>query len=74
MQDRKKVSDFFIDSKVPVYEKRLFPVLETRDGEIVWLCGLRIDERFKVTEDTRRVLKLKYSRALRTPHGQASNG
>ena len=74
MQDRKKVSDFFIDAKVPVYEKRLFPVLETRDGEIVWLCGLRIDERFKVTEDTRRVLKLKYSRALRTPHGQASNG
>jgi len=74
MRDRKKVSDFFIDAKVPVYEKRLFPVLETREGEIVWLCGLRIDERFKITEDTRRVLKLHYARASRTPHGQTSNG
>jgi tRNA(Ile)-lysidine synthase len=74
MHDRKKVSDFFIDAKVPVYEKRHFPVLETREGEIVWLCGLRIDERFKVTEDTRRVLKLQYARASRIPHGKTSNG
>ena len=74
MRDRKKVSDFFIDAKVPVYEKRHFPILETRDGEIVWLCGLRIDERFKVTEDTRRVLKLQYAWASRTPHGETSNG
>jgi len=74
MRDHKKVSDFFIDAKVPLYEKRLFPILETRDGEIVWLCGLRIDDRFKVTEDTRRVLKLQFARASSTPHGKTSNG
>jgi len=74
MHDHKKVSDFFIDAKVPLYEKRLFPILETRDGEIVWLCGLRIDDRFKVTEDTRRVLKLQFARASGTPHGKTQNG
>ena len=62
MKTKKKVSDFFIDAKVPVYEKHNFPVLETREGEIVWVCGQRIDERFRITSETKRVLKLEFSR------------
>jgi tRNA(Ile)-lysidine synthase len=58
----KKLSDFFIDAKVPLFEKRSFPILETRGGEIVWVCGQRIDDRFKITEGTRRVLKLEFAR------------
>lgn len=61
MRGMKKLSDFFVDEKIPVYEKASIPVLETRDGDIVWVCGYRIDERFKVTENTRRVMKLRFS-------------
>jgi tRNA(Ile)-lysidine synthase len=69
MTEQKKVSDFFIDAKVPLFEKRSFPILETRGGEIVWICGQRIDDRFKVTESTRRVLKLEFARSPEEPDG-----
>ena len=61
MRSMKKLSDFFVDEKIPIYEKASVPVLETRQGEIVCVCGYRIDDRFKVTENTRRVMKLHFS-------------
>jgi len=70
MTGMKKISDYFIDAKVPVYEKHAYPVLETKDGAVVWLCGQRIDERFKVTADTRHVLKLHFSRTRDKAHGE----
>jgi tRNA(Ile)-lysidine synthase len=69
MQTKKKISDFFVDAKIPVYEKRSYPVLETKAGEIIWLCGQRIDDRFKVTDETQRVLKLEFRRATDEQHG-----
>jgi len=68
MRTKKKVSDFFVDAKVPVYEKNNFPILETQEGEIVWVCGQRIDERFKITSATKRVLKLEFSRMPLQPN------
>ncbi|MBI3789248.1 MAG: tRNA lysidine(34) synthetase TilS, partial [Ignavibacteriales bacterium] len=62
MHSRKKLSDFFIDEKVPLYEKTEIPVLES-EGNIVWICGKRLDERFKVTTTTRAVVRLRYSSA-----------
>jgi len=62
MKAKKKISDFFVDEKIPIYEKQRIPILETRDGEVVWVCGQRIDDRFKVTEETRRVLKVEFSK------------
>jgi tRNA(Ile)-lysidine synthase len=67
MNMKKKISDFFIDAKVPIYEKHNFPILETKEGEIVWVCGQRIDDRFKITDQTKRVLKLEFSRLPRHP-------
>lgn len=61
MSSRKKISDFFVDEKVPVQEKHRVPILATDDGEIVWVCGRRIDDRFKITPSTRRVLKLEFT-------------
>ena len=60
MKGKKKLSDYFVDAKIPVYEKRTIPVLES-DGAIVWVCGQRIDDRFKVGPATKHVLKLEYS-------------
>jgi tRNA(Ile)-lysidine synthase len=74
MKAMKKISDFFVDARIPVYEKRGYPILETRDGEIVWVCGQRIDERFKVTPETRRILKLEYTRSRKKANGEGTHG
>lgn len=59
MSTKKKISDFFIDAKVPVFEKNSIPLLVS-DDQIVWVCGKRLDNRFKVTPDTRSITKLEY--------------
>ncbi len=53
----KKVSDFFTDNKVPQHRKKEIPILEC-DAGIVWIVGHRIDERFKVTRQTKSLLQL----------------
>ena len=57
MTGRKKVSDFLIDAKVSMAEKqRQFVLLS--GGEIVWLVGRRIDDRYRLTPDTENVLRI----------------
>ncbi len=52
-----KLKDFFIDHKVPRFERPKIPLLIS--GEMItWIVGYRIDERVKLTEKTRKVLKL----------------
>ncbi len=53
----KKLSDFLIDSKVPSHERKQIPLLECDDG-IIWVCGYRLDERFKIKPTTREALHL----------------
>ena len=74
MKTSKKISDFFVDAKIPIYEKRRIPILETRDGEVVWICGQRIDDRFKITSDTKRVLKLEFLRLAENTHEKKDKG
>jgi tRNA(Ile)-lysidine synthase len=57
MKGHKKLKDFFVDLKVPLEQRRSTPILCSEDTP-VWVCGFRIDDRFKVTPDTKRVLKL----------------
>jgi len=59
MRGRKKLSDFFTDHKIPQERRSLFPVLES-DGSIVWICGLRLDDRAKVTPSTTRWVELSF--------------
>jgi tRNA(Ile)-lysidine synthase len=56
---KKKLKRFLIDIKVPVHEKNRVRILEW-DKKILWITGKRIDERFKVRESTKRVLKVVY--------------
>lgn len=51
-----KLSDFLINEKIPLHLKGNIPILVGND-EIIWVCGLRISEKFKVTKRTRRILK-----------------
>lgn len=57
MRGFKKLSDFFIDLKVPFAQRARVPLLEC-DAGIIWVCGHRLDERFKITPQTREVLQL----------------
>ncbi|MCK4662226.1 MAG: tRNA lysidine(34) synthetase TilS [Bacteroidales bacterium] len=55
MKTSKKLSDFFIDNKLSIYEKENTWILLS-NGKIVWIIGYRIDDRFKITEKTRKIL------------------
>jgi tRNA(Ile)-lysidine synthase len=55
MKGTKKVSDFLIDKKISIIEKQSIMVM-TSGNDIVWLVGMRIDDRFKITPSTKRVL------------------
>lgn len=54
---KKKLSDFFIDEKIDLLEKRNIWLL-TSENEVVWIVGQRIDDRFKITAKTKTVLML----------------
>lgn len=57
MDGHKKVSDFLIDEKVSMPEKsRQFVLMSGED--IVWLIGRRIDDRFKIDDDSENILKI----------------
>jgi tRNA(Ile)-lysidine synthase len=59
MAGTKKLKDFFIDQKVPRNKRDLVPIV--RSGrDIIWIAGYRIDEKYKVTADTRQVLGLEF--------------
>jgi tRNA(Ile)-lysidine synthase len=57
MKGHKKLKDFFVDLKLPLEQRYLTPILCWNDKP-VWVCGFRIDDRFKVTSDTKRVMKV----------------
>ncbi|WP_273212273.1 tRNA lysidine(34) synthetase TilS [Runella zeae] len=53
---RKKISDFLVDIKWPRSLKNQVYVLES-EGQIAWVIGLRVDERFKVEGITKKISK-----------------
>jgi len=58
MKGKKKLSDFFIDKKLPLNQKENTWLL-TSKGKIAWVIGQRIDNRFKITEKTRKIYIVK---------------
>lgn len=58
MNRRKKLSDFFTDIKLSRFDKEKVMILES-GGQIAWIIGWRIDNRFRITKTTRKVLVLK---------------
>lgn len=58
MNGSKKLKDLFMDLKIPKDKRDNIPLLVTED-EIVWVIGYRISDNFKITNSTRKVLKIK---------------
>jgi tRNA(Ile)-lysidine synthase len=59
MRKKKKIARFLTDLKKSRQEKELQWVVES-EKKILWIIGLRIDDRFKITSKTKKVLLLKW--------------
>lgn len=55
MKTRKKLSDFFINQKVPLHTKNEIPLLINGNDDIIWIGGYRLDDRYKVNKNTKKV-------------------
>lgn len=66
MEQSVKVKDYFIGRKVPRERRRRVPFLLS-GGDIIWIVGMRISDRFKVTGATTRVLKVRARGLTRRP-------
>lgn len=64
MQGSKLVSDFLIDHKIPVNLKNEIYLLESKN-QVVWIVNYRLDDRFKITENTSTILEITF-----LPHDQ----
>ena len=58
MSHEKKISDFFVDQKLNMLEKEE-TLLLISDGEIACVVGMRTDERFKVSDPTVKILRVR---------------
>jgi tRNA(Ile)-lysidine synthase len=66
MNKRKKLSDYFTDRKYSLPDKENVRLLES-EGKIMWIIGERIDNRFRITKNTKKVLILKTHSSLLSP-------
>jgi len=58
MKGHKLVSDYLTDLKMDIVSKRRQLVTTDRDDNILWLVGLRTDDRYRITEQTTSVLSI----------------
>ena len=57
MKGLKKVSDFFVDEKLSIPQKENQWILYS-GNEVVWIIGLRIDDRYKITPESKNILRI----------------
>lgn len=62
MKGTRKLSDFWIDLKVPRSDRKRVPLI-FKDDNLVWVAGYRLSEDFKITDSSRRVLKIELKKS-----------
>ncbi|MFK5891448.1 MAG: tRNA lysidine(34) synthetase TilS [Flavobacteriaceae bacterium] len=60
MQNKKKISTFFKDQKMSLLDKENTWLL-CNDNNIIWIIGQRLDNRFRISENTKKILKINYT-------------
>ena len=62
MKGSKLLSDFFVDQKFTEWQKQNVYLLTTNDGDILWVVGHRIDDRYRVTSETKTIFRCEMKR------------
>ena len=62
MNGKKKVSKYLKDKKISVFDKDKVLILETSKNKIIWVVGMRLDDRFSVTDNTKEITKIELIR------------
>ncbi len=68
MSGTKKVKDLFIDEKINVQDRNVWPIITDQSGEILWIPGLR------TSRTTRQKNGHRYILQCITPRGNKENG
>ncbi|HAT62597.1 MAG TPA: tRNA lysidine(34) synthetase TilS [Prevotella sp.] len=58
MTGSKLISDLLTDMKKNLFQKQQQLVILDSEGKVIWLAGIRIDDRVKITDNTKTILKL----------------
>lgn len=61
MKGTKKIKDIFMDLKIPIEKRDKVPIL-CFDNEIAWLVGYKVSEKFKITKETKNIIKITFAR------------
>lgn len=64
MKGKKLVSDFLTDRKFTLFEKERQTVVEDASGNIIWISGLRTDNRYRIERGTQEILRIELKNAL----------
>jgi len=59
MDESKKLQDFMVDARIPCAWRNRVPLVCAGE-QIIWVVGWRIDHRVRITDSTRRVLRLEF--------------
>jgi tRNA(Ile)-lysidine synthase len=62
MNGKKKVSKYLKDQKISVFDKDKVLILETSKNKIIWVIGMRLDDRFSITDKTKEITKIELIR------------
>ncbi len=61
VQGHKKLKEIFIDKKIPLKERDAIPIV-VMNNQPIWVIGICIDNRVKVTRSTKKILKLTFQK------------
>ncbi|WP_053955564.1 tRNA lysidine(34) synthetase TilS [Inediibacterium massiliense] len=61
MKGSKKLKDFFIDEKIPKQKRDEIPLI-CDEKEIMWIVGYRVSEKYKIDQDTKKILVMSYKK------------
>ena len=64
MEGHRLVSDFLTDQKLSLLEKRRQLVVTDAKGDILWVVGLRTDNRYRVKNTTSSILRITVAKTL----------
>ena len=59
LKGEKKLQDFMVDAHIPIEARDSVPIV-CDEQHIVWVAGHRLDDRVRVTADSRALLRLEY--------------